>query len=251
MTQRSILNPNGGFRIRELTRDGLHTTFVASQNITLEKEASLIRQGETWGLVKPYRFQAYLSHVGKSSFAVTQFMYDHKTGRKLMSATTKLVFIDKKTRKPSRLPDWYIEKARRFLTGNNELNQSLEKVASVTVPKHCFSYEVKALQSHCDLNFHVNQSEFLKWCTDVGALVSESETYRYFKKGLGTYAIQNIYSQYLGEAVMDETILVNTWDDIEDERKLHFTMSKDGRQIFQAELKYFAETADETMTSML
>ena len=50
---------------------------------------------------------------------------------------------------------------------------------------------------------------------------------------------------------MDETILVNTWDDIVDERKLHFTMSKDGRQIFQAELKYFAKTADETMTSML
>ena len=247
LVRRGVLSPNGAFYFQDLFSDGSHTMFVAGNIFNIEKEVNYIHREDIWGSATPLRFRSCVTHVGKSSLSINQYMYDHKTGRKLMSSITKLVYVDRKTRKSSQLPDWYTTKIRIFLTENKIPNQSIEKSVAVSVPNDCFSYEVKALQSDCDRNFHVNQCVYLRWCSDVGALAAELGMYKYFMKDIGVYELKNIHVQYFGEALMDEKILVFTWEDLDDARTLHFIMKNKGGHIFQATLKYFEEQSNDNM----
>ena len=155
-----------------------------------------------------------------------------------MSATSVNVHVDRKTRKPCPLPEWFLNRAKTFLSASKLLTQSIERVDVPSVPKNAFSYEIKTLQSDCDSNLHVNQAVYLRMCSDVSALATEAGTYKHFTKDIGMYALESMHIQYLGEAVMDEKILVFTWEDSEEEKTLQFVMQNNSKWIFHAKLRY-------------
>ena len=240
LVRRSILDPHGAFFIKELTSDGSHTLFIASHKFRIEKELHYIRRVNVWGSYKPYRFEAWVSGLGKSSFSVCQNMYDHNSGQKLYSATSVMVFSDWQTRKASKLPNWFVSRAEEYLkTINPVMNHVIEKSSDIHIPKDSFSYEIKALQSDCDQNNHVNQAAYIKWCSNVGALAVDAEIYKSFKKDIRLYALEELHVQYIGETFMDETVVVYTWENTNERNAAHFVMKKEETIIFKAKLKYY------------
>ena len=247
IVRHSILAPHGAFYFRDLTADGLHLIFIASNKFSIEKEVHYLRRDAVWGYYKPYRFVAWLSGVGKSSFAICQNMYDHHSGQKLYSATTRFVYIDRHTRKSCELPDWFITCAKEFLNKTSPTtNHALQKNSVIPMPREVFSYKIKALQSDCDKNAHVNQAAYLKWCSDVGALAADLRKYPYFEGDIGMYALEEISVKYIGETLVDETVVVHTWVDPNEVRTVHFVIEKKEKVVLNAELKYYdeASTAD-------
>ena len=237
-----------------MTSDGVHVLFIASNKFKIEKELRHIRRENVWGYYKPYRFGAWLSGVETSSFTVCQNMYDHRSGRKIYSATSVMVFANRQTRKPSKLPDWFVTRAEEFLkTTSPIINHVIEKtsVNQLLIPSECFSYEIKALQSDCDSNNHVNQAAYVKWCSDVGALAANAGKYISFKKDIGLYAIEEINVQYIGETFMDETVVVNTWEHSNEHYTAHFVIEKKEKIVFNAKLKYYNENMPQDTTSKL
>ena len=111
-----------------------------------------------------------------------------------------------------------------------------------------FSYEIKALQSDCDKNDHVNQTSYLKWCSDVGALVADFGKYPNFKKDIGMYALEEISVFYIGETLVDETVVVKSWEDPNEERTVNFVIKKKDKVIFIAKLKHYDEALTDVKT---
>ena len=124
------------------------------------------------------------------------------------------------------------------------INHALEKKSIASIPVEVtlvFSYEIKALMSDCDKNGHVNQTAYVKWCSDVGVLAADLGRYRNFKKDIGMYALKELSVQYIGETLVDETVLVQTWEDTNEEMTVHFVIKKKDKVIFYAKLKHFDE----------
>lgn len=227
---------HGFFFNPELISGGNRLIFVAAINFSFSKEAHRVRD-DIWGYKRPFRFVSYLSDVGKTSFTVTEDMFDQTTGIKIMAGVIKVVYIDGQLRKPAVLPDWFVTNVQQYL--QNKVNHSLVKADIVGVPEGAFRYEVYALQSDCDTNFHVNQATFLKWCTDAGAIAALNGKYNSFTDDIGLYALENINVQYSGEVLRNERVDIYTWEDKFESRTLHFSMKKDGDLVFSAKLKYY------------
>ena len=229
---------NGFFFFPELIQDGSHIFFVASSKFSFSKEARMIRDN-IWGYKTPFRFVTYLSHVGKTSFTVLLDMYDHNSGLQILSFISKVVCVAKETRKPAKLPDWFVKKVQQFLQSKKIQDQSTDKMDIVVIPSDAFRFEVQALQSDCDSNFHVNHGNYLKWCTDAGAMAVAKGRYKYFTEDISLYALESVFVQYTGEVLRNEKVDVYTWEDKEEPRTLYFSMVKDSDLVVSAKLKYY------------
>ena len=233
-----------------MTSDGVHVLFIASNKFHIEKELRHIRRENIWGYYKPYRFGAWLSGVGTSSFTVCQNMYDHRSGRKIYSATSVMVFANRQTRKPSKLPDWFVTRAEEFLnTTSPIINHVIENtsVIQILIPSECFSYEIKSLQSDCDSNNHVNQAAYVKWCSDVGARMLENIPR--LRKTLGYMILQK--SMF---SILEKLLLMKqwcTWVHSNEHYTAHFVIKKKEKIVFNAKLKYYNENMPQDTTSKL
>ena len=241
----AVLFRHGAFYTRDLTADGQHFIFIVNNTFSFDREINSLRRDDVWGYYKPFRFVAWFSGFGKSSCSISQNMYDHHSGHLLYTATTSFVYVDRQTRRPCELPKWFVERAEEYLNKINPIiNHALEKKSIASIPVEVtlvFSYEIKALMSDCDKNGHVNQTAYVKWCSDVGVLAAGLGRYRNFKKDIGMYALKELSVQYIGETLVDETVLVQTWEDTNEEMTVHFVIKKKDKVIFYAKLKHFDE----------
>ena len=229
---------NGFFFCPELIRDGSHLFFIASSKVSFSKEAHMIRD-DIWGYKTPFRFVTYISHVGKTSFTVSLDMYDCSSGIKVISFISKIVYVAKEARKPANLPDWFVMKVQQFLESNKIQDQSVDKMDVVTIPRDAFRFDVRALQSDCDSNNHVNQGNYIKWCTDAGSMAVARGKFKYFTEDISLYALENVFIQFTGEVLRNEKVEIYTWEDIKELRTLHFYMLKNGDCVVNAKLQYF------------
>ena len=234
----------------ELTYNRSHFMFIASTTITFSKDAHFIRDN-IWGFPSPFHFISGLSNVGNTSFTVSQDMFDYKSGRKIQSSVNKTVYVDAKTRKPTRLPDWFTSKAKQFLDLKRKERQSIDKTDPVNIPDNAFQYDIKALQSDCDFNLHVNQASFLKWCTDAGAMAVLNRKYKSFTEDIGMFAIETLSVQYKGEVLRDETVTVFTWEDDSEPRTLHFALKNYDSLVMIAKMKYYENEPVVAMETMI
>ena len=225
----------------DLTYRRTNVLFVAASTVRLEKQAHSIRDN-IWGYQTPFYYQLRLVDVGNTSFTVTEEMFDYKSGKKIMSLVTKIVYINRLSRKPTMLPDWFSKKAYQFLykTGIQK-NTSIQKMDPPPIPANAFKYEIRAAESDCDLNNHVNQAMFVRWCTDAGAIASVKEKYQSFTEDIGMYAVENISVQYKGEVLRGDMVTIYTWEDMDDLKTLHFILKKDNKIVVIIKIEFYDE----------
>ena len=222
----------------ELTYRQTNVVFVAALTVKFEREAHFIRD-DIWGYQTPYNFQMRLLDTGNSSLSVTEEMFDYKSGKKIMSLAAICVYIESSSRKPTVLPDWLTKKSSQVLDMTRIQNKSFQKRDPPPIPANTFIYEIKATDSDCDLNNHVNQATFVRWCTDVGAIASVKEKYQSFTEDIGMYAVENISVQYKGEVLRGGTVTIYTWEDMDDLRALHFIFKKDDTIVVIVKMDFY------------
>ena len=225
-----------GFAYYERFRDNYHSIFMAGTTYKVSKEANNLRAKTHWG--RNFPLYAYLKviYVGKSSFSFEIQLRDYKTGVGICSATLTFVFVDFKSRRPAPFPAWFRDKCseRQDLFGGSPP----PRLPTIECQPEVFKYETKAMFSDIDFNGHVNQSVFVRWCTDAGAEAASKGFYRDFNQDLGFYDVKKMEVKYIGEGMIDEEFVVMTWQDDVIPFTIHFQITKQGKPAFVGRFSY-------------
>ena len=224
----------------ERFRDKDHSIFMAGTTYTFYKEANKLRGKSHWGISFPLHAHLHLFHVGTSSFTFEIRLRDYKTGMDICTAVLTFVFVDFKTRKPVPFPAWFTDKCADVPCLRER--GPPQRLKTPPMPPRVFKYETKALFSDIDFNNHVNQSVYVRWCTDAGAEAASKGFYRDFNQDIGVYDIKEMKVKYIGEGMINDEFLVLTWQDETMPRTIHFLITKQGRTTFVGRFSYEQRT---------
>lgn len=156
-------------------------------------------------------------------------------GDKLLSNVNHVVSIDKTTRRPSPLPEWWKQKNAKFGENVDALKFSKYEKPSTTQ-----SFKVNVTRSDLDGNNHTNWSCYVRFALDG--------LYHHVKHGFVTgfldlekRGLQRMELLYSGESFDDDALDVFVWNDPEDANQVRTHIEKEGTLLFQGTFKYHAE----------
>lgn len=222
-----------GFGHFDRLKDVEHSIFMASTSYHVTDQGNLLNARTHWGMKYPMYGLLNIIYAGSSAFSFEIKLNNYCTGELLISAVMTFVYVDYKTRKPAQFPAWYDE-----LKKLKPLGPALSRLATPDVPENVFQYEIVSSFSDIDHNGHVNQSVYVKWCTDVGTEAALKGCYSVFTDNIGKYPLDILEMKYLGEGLVDEVFIISTWQDNASPLVLHFTITKLGKITFVAQFTY-------------
>ena len=209
---------------------------MASTTYTLSKEANSLRGKTHWGRNFPLYSDLKVLYVGKSSFSFEIKLRNYKTAMPICTAVLTFVFVDFKTRRPVSFPTWFRDESAKIPWLRD--SSPPQRLPTTTCPPNVFRYETKALFSDIDFNGHINQSVYVRWCTDAGAEAASKGIYPDFKHDIGVYDIEKMEVKYIGEGMVNEEFVVLTWQDVIIPRTIHFQVTKQGKPTFVGRFLY-------------
>ena len=216
------------------------TLFVGGHAFTLNKDFHNIKYSCMFGRKNLLKSVIYISDVGKSSYTVATDLYDFKSGIKLCSYRTIQVFVDRQSRKPVALPPEIFSGLDDHL--KTVERQTIKRDKTPVIPSNAFQYEIKALHSDSDFNFHVNQAIYIKWCSDAGSMGAVKGHFTYFNRHIELYPLKSTVYHYLGETLVNDIVTVNVWEDCAGPDKiLQFAVIRNGKIIFVLKMEFFDE----------
>ena len=223
-----------GFAFYERLKDKDHSIFMAGTTYTLTKEANDLRAKSHWGVNFPLLANLKIIYVGKSSFSF-EIVLNNYTAH-IATAVLTFVYVDFKSRRPVPFPGWF----RDVRAEKASVLQPLppQRLPTPEIPEAVFRYETRAIFSDIDFNKHVNQSVYVRWCTDAGAEAASRRFYKDFRQDIGVYDIEKMEVKYIGEGMLDDEFVVNTWQDKEIPFTIHFVVTKQGKVSFVGRFSY-------------
>ena len=211
-----------------------NTMFVASCSYQFAEKIHNIR---ALYMNYPIRALSRLVYGGKTSYTHYMDLYEQKSGDKIMTMLTTLVYISNTTRRPSPWPEQFSTNLSKFLQ-NSEI-KTIKKVVVPKITENAYLYETKVLHSDCDMNFHTNQSIYARWCSDAASEAAIDGHFSYFKNHIELYPMKNFEIHFVGEALVNESVTVNTWEDKVNLKCLHFAFTKNCRIILLAKMEFY------------
>ncbi|WAR05073.1 hypothetical protein MAR_020442, partial [Mya arenaria] len=166
-------------------------------------------------LLPGFTYTDFDQKIGAFSFNI--LLSDYRSGETLVKAEMSFVYVDFKTRKPCPFPDWYNQ-----LKEGQELTKPSERLVTPDIPHEAFKFDLQSAFSDIDHNGHVNQSVYVKWCTDAGTEAALKGHYSGFKGNIGTYPMNTFELKYVGEVLANEPVVISTWQDKDNHLVLHF-----------------------------
>ncbi|KAH3705059.1 uncharacterized protein LOC127860371 isoform X4 [Dreissena polymorpha] len=211
-----------GFGHFNRLKDANHSIFMAGTSYEFTDKGNALRTLNLWGLKQPMIARLRIIHAGTSSFTFEINLNLHKTGESLITSCMTFVYVDYRTRKSVSFPDWYntVKPKQIFL-------QAPSRLVTPLVPQDAFKFEVFAAFSDMDFNGHVNQSVYVKWCTDAGTEAAIKGHYSGFSGNIGRYPISKFKVKYIGEGFVNDKFEICTWQDKVQPLRLHFVFIKD------------------------
>ncbi|KAL3836672.1 hypothetical protein ACJMK2_022094 [Sinanodonta woodiana] len=216
-------------------RDENHSIFMVGSLYEMFPAIHKLNAKKHWGPLYPIRASMCVSHVGDTSLTLDIVLFDCTTEEKLASCLTKFVYVDLLTRKPGQLPSWMYMMTKNV---DESSPRTMSKPQQLNIPSDCFQFKVFAVFSDTDSNEHVNHSTYVRWCSDAASVAATTGNYSNFKMDIGSYSLEILEGYYIGELVVGDEAVVNTWQDENDYRKLYFAITKDSRRIFNAQFVY-------------
>lgn len=238
---RSVGFSNGFAYFPERHRKTGIVLFIVSQTFTFTKDAHFLRKSNNFGLNKPHKFLMHLTQAGKTSYTTHIDWFDSEQ-RKIASFLTKHVSADVRTRRPVPHPEYFYKNLMSHLSSVNK--QTIERVDLPEIPNEAFCINVKVLYSDCDDNIHVNQSSYLKWCSDVASEAAIKEHFSNFKTHIELYPLNTMEIFYSGEGFVSDELEVKAWECDADSTCLMFAIQKKGTIIFHMKMKFFDQHLD-------
>lgn len=209
--------------------------FVASQSIYLSKEINDICYEKEFGVKRPFRAVLYISHVGRTSFTLSFDLFDDQSGLKLGSNMIVLVRVDKTIRKPVTLPINDFKNVNEYL--QKIINGTIDRTAMPIIPSTAFQHKIKALHSDSDMNGHVTQTTYPKWCSDAAAMGAHKGHFSYFKKHIDLYPLKCMEFHFIGETAVNDIVTVHVWEG--EIRMLQCAVLRRGQVIFSLIMEFY------------
>ena len=176
-----------------------------------------------------------LGYIGKSSLNSIATLKCRKTGAAFARNVNQVVVVDKATRKPTRIPEWWREKySSAAVTGQPLI------VPLIDVPhERAHAYDVKVAWSDVDQYKHTNYLSYVRYCQDAAMDACQVDHFTQIK---GDFLLQHTKGMsicYKNETVANDRLLVHVWENEEDKLKLHFSISRQDAVIFQATFSFY------------
>ena len=100
------------------------------------------------------------------------------------------------------------------------------RVQVIPVPVRHFRWRMRVAHSDTDVNQHVNQAMYCRYCTDAAASATHHGHLHYFRGDFYNYRVKQIDVLYQGEAFPDDELDVCVWEDENLANTLHFQILK-------------------------
>ena len=211
--------------------------FVASQSIEFSKEINDIRYKSHHGEKLPLRACVYLCGIGKTSYNMALDLYDDKSGVKLVRNLLVAVNVDRKLRKPAKLPGYFLENTGNHLKVIEP--RTIERVNLPIIPSRAFQYEIRCCHSDCDMNEHITQAAYLKFCSDAASTGALKGHFSQLKRHIELYPLKSTVFHYIGEALVNDIIVVNVWEKENSERILECAITRNKKIIFVMKMEFY------------
>ncbi|XP_060554438.1 uncharacterized protein LOC132715451 isoform X2 [Ruditapes philippinarum] len=174
----------------------------------------------------------YVGSSSLNSIATVQT----KCGQQLLSNINQVVSIDRATRRPKALPDWWREKYAK--SGEQFSSLKFEKYAK---PDSVEPFTIQVVRSDLDGNNHTNWSCYVRYALD-GAYHNAKHGKLDSLKDIDKRGLQSMELLFSGESFDDDKLQVYAWQQEGDGDQIRVHIEKDGNFIFQATLRYFEQS---------
>ena len=175
-----------------------------------------------------------LGYVGRSSLNSVAELYCGKTGSVFATNTNQVVMVDKSTRKPTTIPDWWKDKHGPLVQDGKALVVSLVDVPSVT-----HTYDVKVPWTDIDRYKHTNYVSYIRYCQNAALDACYADKFSRVKGDFLDQRIESMSVCYKGECVANDLLTVHVWESPDNPFKIHFSIHKNDAVIFQNTVTLF------------
>lgn len=207
-------------------------TFMASSRTSVNDAFYKLLDSD---VVPALSVQLHLGYVGTSSLNTVAVLSESKSGIELARNVNQVVVIDKATRRPTPIPDWWRHKYESFVVENERLI-----VPSLDIPtENTFRYDLKVSWNDIDGYRHANFVSYVRYCFDAAMEAVDKKFYSCFHDDILKYRVKDIESAYKGECQAGDCLTVVTWQNAQNPFKLHFSLEKVGKVIFQSSVEFF------------
>ena len=186
----------------------------------------------------PLLIKLYPGFIGKSSFSIETEIYNAKNKELYVRHITVFVTVDKKTRKSTPLPDWFIDKYASVLSGTKLTLPKLVQPQSDLIAN--YSTSVKIVYSDIDSLGHANFTTYIKYAMQAAMEASANGKFHgLFKVPHMDYIAKNITVSYLGECKVGDVLAINAWQNLENKQKCYVDISRNGKSINQITMEFY------------
>ncbi|XP_067686416.1 uncharacterized protein [Haliotis asinina] len=214
------------FDYAELTSDRL--AFAASSEFVTERELYDISVPKN-----PLDVLYQLGYIGKSSFSSVGSIIVPSTGQTILRNINHLVGMDKTSRRPKPLPDWWREKH-----GGSAILKNPLIVPKLERPGGAVQYNVKVAWMHTDNHNHTNYAYYAYYCINALHYAIEKGCMGSVTKDVVKRGIKSMRNTYIGESLENDDLTIWVWASEQDDRTVHFDIQKLGQSIFQSTFVY-------------
>lgn len=172
--------------------------------------------------------------IGNSSLNSISTVFT-SAGLELMSNVHQVVSIDRTSRRPLPLPDWWKQKYAKSAKSFHSL-----KFSKIEKPETIPCYDYKVARSDLDGNNHANWSVYVKFSLD--ALYHFSKTgYLASMPNFDSFCLQRMELLYSGESFDDDVLKVYAWEDNSVPFTVVVHIYKEDNHLFQGKFRFFDE----------
>ncbi|XP_066300928.1 uncharacterized protein [Branchiostoma lanceolatum] len=176
-----------------------------------------------------------VGYVGRTSYELKGDVRLAGSGVMLCSFSVMSVVVDISTRRPVALP----ESLRR--KGKGPRPKSSLPFPSESPATHSQQFEVR--ESDLDFNGHTNQSNYIRFCSDAAAIATKAGRYSSLKGDLLKYPVKRIAMLYQKEALLGDTLNVESWEIPSKPVSLGFTVKRGDDDVIQGLFELHGEHA--------
>ena len=194
--------------------------------------------------VTPLLFKVYPGYIGKSSFNTVVDIHDQHSGELYVKNVNQLVCVNKLSRKPTNLPQWFRDKYANLNKGSSLIVPKLIK-PSDDIPTH--TCHIRVPYSDIDLYKHTNFSAYLKYSIEAAMEASNRGIYRELFSGvLMKFRVKSVKTAFIGEAIAENMLSVTTWQDSENQQQIYCDITHQGtkKSICQTAIEFYENTDD-------
>ena len=205
-------------------------TFLGSMKTEVSREFYDLPSCDVWPGV---RIDFHLGHVGGASLNTVATLRNALSSQELAWNTNTVVCVDKSTRKPAVIPDWWKSKYADAIVGNKKVH-----IAPFSVPDDAYEYQVKVPWCDVDGYKHVNYLAYIRYCLDAAMDAIVNDHFTHFGGDIFGHHVRKMEVLFIKESLGGDIINVSVWQDDKDANTLYFSMKRNDK-LFQCKMEFF------------